>query len=454
MDDCQWIAASIIPKEIKKNSNIPIVGYFKTKSFATLYVKYSEHFDFALLDENKETLYHLCRAIENSNENTQRIPNIIYKNTSYITDSSDNFKDGETSLLVMRSQFDYSDYIKQVKLIPESVRRIYFPIHFETANYKTRFDFRKDYANNTIKTLKYLIKKFKINQFIFPENDVIDILGKQLPHYLNELIKIKDEYSDFSLSLENISTKGLNKTLIRKMSFAGIKKVRLKYYFSNSNKANSFASNLLFTKFAIKYDIHIKEADFKRNLSKEEILKSIDYTHMLRFYVSNTNSMALLNEKNIQSFIDEESENIFKYLPQYYSKFKGKNKQKRGTLFSEKKEFWDTYTETHKHYIQNVYSYKLVKNNSIIFYREYINNELLKEIEFEIESLELFVFISTNEQILSFPELFDAYHKEKDGIILELELISVIEELKRERLIYASDDFTEILSLIDINIIV
>lgn len=100
--------------------------------------------------------------------------------------------------------------------------------------------------------------------------------------------------------------------------------------------------------------------------------------------------------------------------------------------------------------MQNLYQYNFFDIANGKIYREYFNSKIINELEFENESIELFILQKTNNQIYSFEKLKDIYYKELKIVVLELELINAIEALKKERLIYVSDDYKEIVSVVNV----
>ena len=64
------------------------------------------------------------------------------------------------------------------------------------------------------------------------------------------------------------------------------------------------------------------------------------------------------------------------------------NKKDKYILFEDytKKTYnklWDIFKNVETYYIENEYKYKFIKNHNIITYREFLNNELINELEFK-----------------------------------------------------------------------
>ncbi|MFK2442212.1 hypothetical protein ACIXQD_20490, partial [Bacteroides fragilis] len=74
------------------------------------------------------------------------------------------------------------------------------------------------------------------------------------------------------------------------------------------------------------------------------------------------------------------------------------NKKDKYILFEDytKKTYnklWDIFKNVETYYIENEYKYKFIKNHNIITYREFLNNELINELEFK-ENEETLVYIN------------------------------------------------------------
>lgn len=89
------------------------------------------------------------------------------------------------------------------------------------------------------------------------------------------------------------------------------------------------------------------------------------------------------------------------------------------------------------------YSYSLISNKNDIIYRELYNGLLINELEFEKEGLYWKVLSLCNKQINSLEKLVQQLNIAKD------DLISVIDALKNEKLLYSNKDCSEIVTIIN-----
>ena len=112
---------------------------------------------------------------------------------------------------------------------------------------------------------------------------------------------------------------------------------------------------------------------------------------------------------------------------------------------------WHEFTKVEKYFKENSFSYKIFDNDSYILYQEFLNKEKINEIEINKNSLEYFILEKANSEVISFTNLLNEIRSnEKFFYFLECEIINMIEELKKEALLYVSFDYSELLTIIDI----
>ncbi|MCD8178987.1 MAG: hypothetical protein LUE98_16915, partial [Tannerellaceae bacterium] len=82
----------------------------------------------------------------------------------------------------------------------------------------------------------------------------------------------------------------------------------------------------------------------------------------------------------------------------------------------------------------------------------YYNLKTINTLDFEKESMEWFILDQTNDQVLSFDCLFDRCVE--NFTTTKNELRDTIIELRKEKLMYVSSDYNELLSIVYINRII
>ncbi len=304
-------------------------------------------------------------------------------------------------------------------------------------------------------------------QVSFLDYDIVGTRHLNFVDLLNKLIKLKGDYPDFTIRLAEIVTKDLSYTIIKKMVLAGFRQVQIGYESPSANllskidKKNTFASNLFFIKWATCFNIKVKGANILRNLleeTEEDIKESIANLNYLRFILP-TNSMRhqlsylavsetspYYKELNSGGKLEEWSSLMDRLVTGSYIA-----KEDRPVLFFDYVKrthhpLWDTFEKAENHYVNNRYKYTLLYNDGIVFYKEYYNDKLIKDIEFSIVEVDWRILEQTNKRILSEQQLI--YKFSSEGISEEA-IKAGIQELRREGILYVSPDHTEIFTVLN-----
>lgn len=466
----QWIVATIIAKEIKKiYKKLPIIiGGFGTPQEAQTILKNFNCFDLSSWGEGENST--LLLAQHGFSEGVlNKIPHICYRNCNTITSN----KAINTYINLNNVSFDMSDYFSQIKLhkLPLTLM---IPIEasrgcnwgrckfcFLNKGYKFRTKSVKSVKNEI---LNY-IEKFNCTSIFFLDNNIVANDNIRFDTLLDELINVRQKYNDFSIKTAEVTTKGLTFELIKKMSLANFESVQIGYE-SPSNtilksikKNNTFASNLFFIKWALQFGINLSGINILRNLLEEDddgikeginnlfymrfILPSKKFHHNISFLSVSTSSRYF---KFLESnkLLDNWSSNTSSLLSE-----KIINKKDKYILFEDytKKTYnklWDIFKNVETYYIENEYKYKFIKNHNIITYREFLNNELINELEFKENEEHWCILTISNKKIVSINNLLSSIKNSNMKIIEQ-----AICELEAEGLIYVNDTKTEILSIVD-----
>ena len=112
---------------------------------------------------------------------------------------------------------------------------------------------------------------------------------------------------------------------------------------------------------------------------------------------------------------------------------------------------WTLFLQVEEHYLNNDYTYQLLKRGTNIIYNERLNNVIINTFEFDIESLDWFILVKANDSVITINDLQVKIEEEFKEKILNIELIHVLEELKSIRLIYATENYSEIVTAINTN---
>ena len=469
----QWIPGNILAELVKKiNPNVKIViGGFGTEKEAIAIMQNFDVYDYAVWGEGEVALLGLCRHLENPTENPLAgIQHLVYRdnNTLKATKVKSEYLDLDNV------NPDFSSYFNQkknyFKLVPiEGSRGCHWrkcKFCFLNSGYKNR-------CKNVCKTVSFIksvIEEYKVNNFNFVDNDVINNNLQSFEELLDLLIDLRQEYSAFSIHNAEIITKGLYAEIIKKMSFAGIKSVQIGYEAINDdilkkiNKKNTVSSNILFIKWAKQFNIRIAGANIIMNFIGEtntEIIDSIRNLHFLRFYLQKDYFQHDISQLVIQStspyYKSIENNNALskwnynrftQLLPQTYIN----DKINAFDIFDFRKEtinpLWIDFNEVEKYYLDNSYYYQIIeKDLKTYLYQEYYNSNLIKQLELEREDLYWQVLCLCNHKVVSKQEIMKYLNSSSQ------EVENSIRELFDEYLIYVNDDLSEIVSLINTDLI-
>lgn len=329
----------------------------------------------------------------------------------------------------------------------------------------TGYKSRSKSSDVIIDEIRTYIKVYGVKRFLFLDNDIIGGDIKRFNNLLDGLIKIREDYNDFSILSAEIITQGVTYETIAKMSIVNFEGVQIGYESPSAEllkkieKKNSFASNLFFIKWATTFGIFISGANIIRNLPEEtesHIDEGISNLYYMRFYLnegrfthSHSDLAICKASKYFNSFKNKGILNqlchssTFDFLPQGYIKEEDKYSLILDFMKSGHDSKWDLFAKIEKHYIDNNYSYSLISNKNDIIYRELYNGLLINELEFEKEGLYWKVLSLCNKQINSLEKLVQQLN------IAKADLISVIDALKNEKLLYSNKDCSEIVTIIN-----
>ena len=328
------------------------------------------------------------------------------------------------------------------------------------------YRYRIKNTETVIEELKQQIVLFKIKKIFFLDNDIIGKDINMFKKLLDALILFRKEHEGFEIILAEIITKGLNADIIKRMSLAGFSHVQIGYESSSDSllkkisKKNSFASNLLFIKWAKKYSIQVSGLNILRGLLEEtdsDIRECIDNLHFLRFYRKymgfNISGLGIcFSSKYYQEIEQTNSLDEWDVNPQtellpnsYFApidRFK--------LFFYTKKNYnklWALYEEIDKYYEAKNYEYLLISHDKTICYFEILNNIRIHEIEFN-NPIYWEILKECNASVKSLSNLISSLN-EKSIKIDNDEITTILLELRRKHLLYSNSDFSEIITVIN-----
>lgn len=477
----QWVVSSIIAAKIKaKNPNsVILLGGLGNKDTAVKFMENFSQFDFALWGEGENALYSLICELDSHANQFDTVPNLVYREDGEIVLST-NRKVEFANLSCVNVRPDYSEYFDQINKCKD-VAKIDCNILIEGSRgchwNKCHFCFLNTGYKNRIKTVEQLMAEIQYNMdafhvytFCFLDNDIINNDYNRFEELLDKLIELKLENPDFKIRLAEIITQGIHNKIIKKMVLAGFESVQIGYespsdkLLKKIEKKNSFATNFLFLKFASIYKIRVGGANVIRGLLEEtedDILEGISNLHVLRFifrynyFQHNISALAVNRASRYYKQFPEVKEwgrsCLFdNFLPSLYLPVGDDGVDIIDVMCSDINPLWETFQCVEAYYLKNYFTYQLISNENLVVFKEYFNDTLINELALERDSLEWFILQKANFSVISYDTLCANVKSEfANKKITEIDIVATIDDLKEEKLIYASDDRTEIVSIID-----
>ena len=406
----QWIVANIITNKIINlfPKTIFVIGGFGAKNDALAFMRNFHNYHYILWGEGEIPLLNLTKYLD-EDENcikVEELTNVIYKNTNEELIIA---KNQSTFVNINKIEYDYSDYYK-IKKANDSIaffeggrgcnwRKCHFC--FLNSNYK----YRVKSPEKIILEIRSNISKYGVRNIAFLDNDIVGDDLMRFDKILDLLIILKSEYN-FNIVLAEIITKEFNHDLIKKMKLAGFQNAQIGYE-SPSNrllkkiqKKNTFASNLLFIKWCLCYDINIVTPHIIRNLLEEnddDILESIQNLYFLRFYLNEkqfkhhlanlciANGSSYYKQFLKNGFIDKYNYSLFyNYLPSNYIDFDDRFFLLSDVMNPDYNKLWDIFSKVENFYLKNKLSYQLIYYQDFIYYLEKCNDRVVKKNIFDL----------------------------------------------------------------------
>lgn len=247
------------------------------------------------------------------------------------------------------------------------------------------------------------------------------------------LLNIKNQYSD--ISIESIFYDGkITNNVVCLLSKLKVRKLAVDYFIleenSNENSNHTFAEILLNAKLLSRNKIELylyRKYKSERLWDGEDVLKIKNCLHMLRlFKVSEFIGFSL---GNTISVIEEIS--LWKNFVLYKT---------NGRV--ERLSHYNIFSESDK--------YKLIItpiDDTHFSYQEYMGERCVRSLQ--LGKIDVLILKLLNKRILSYDTILTALNKLLNMSFLSIRIVSMLEELESERLIYINDNFNQITSCID-----
>ncbi len=454
-----------ILKKINPNSIIIIEAQeFPRKALAM--IDSFKCYDYATWGEYEKSLLSLLDALSLGQSCIADIPNIVYRGENGLGNLTSSIKHKPIDL--NSTPFaDFSDYLEQTDV---PLQDIIFPLesgrgcHWNKCSFCYMNDgyyYRKKSNKRMLEEIRHYRNEYGAQYFYFIDNDLIGHNPQEFKRFLEGVIALRRQ-GDLKFEFGEFIAKDLDENLIRLIGDAGFQEIQIGYESTSDralkliNKKSRFANLILVSNWALHYGIGLSPQNILRSMPFETdsiVLDNIKNLYYLRFLLANKNFRHSLRELCVVStskYYEQlsESNRLSEWdstpMQEYMVDDLIKPEYKYDVFLMGTRKFnplWKLFKKTEQFYIEQNYSYKIVKGSEGIFYLEFVNKKQIASYcltEFQIDVLR-----SSEKKVCSLSEISRKFSSKS---ILELK--ATLYELKEKGLMYYSDDFNEIVSII------
>ncbi|WP_185969030.1 radical SAM protein [Carboxylicivirga sp. M1479] len=474
----QWLPGMLLASEVKKRAPHVkiIVGGFGSDDVAREAMNLCADFDFVTWGEGEYPLLELSKQIQ-TNPDYSQVPRLIYREDDHLVQSA-----SQQSEYLDFDIYIYPDFTDYLNTFPEHEDRdqISIPInsirscHWHRCNF---CDFNKGYKLRArtpecvVDEIAAINKQYQLTTFTFVDSDTFGSL-KHFERLLDLLIDLKYRTEeDFSFWAEIIPNAHYSHRLMEKMAIAGFKNLFIGYdglsdgLLKKMNKSNTFSDNVLFIKYSLKHGIYpfVNVIKHVPGETEEDVQECIDNLHYLRFFY---NDKVVDFSHNYVTLVLSSMSKYYKLMPEtelahyntdelsYLLPDSFPNGDKRFHLFRYQRDVaantreWDKLIQVEDYYKNNRFSYRVQQHGGIFYYTEYCNDTEIENVVFG-EPEYAFVLKTAGQQVITFDALLEAGKREFPTLTKQ-RLTDVIANLKASYLLYCNSEYSNVISLIDV----
>ena len=432
----QIFSASTIINEIKKHKidSVVVIGGADDKISAQAILRNYPSVDYVTWGEGEYPILKLLQYLDGSISNDELV-NFSYRESDKILVTKTNREYVDLNKIVP----DYSDFFKvnkncNVKLPIEGSRSCKWG-KCRFCCFNAGYKYRLKDVNKIIEEIKCQIKRYGNYTFHFTDNAINNLDNDRFNFLLDSLIGLKTEYPLLSFYMAEVMSKGLNQSIIKKLSLSGFTRIQIGYESLSDNlllkirKVNTVSSNILFVKWAQEYGISVVGSNIIRNLleeTDEDINESIKNLYYLRFFLGKNyfrHRLVLLSVNHLSKYYKELNKSLFQnwhcqdvlgYNPSNY--LYGKDDLVLyGYINENYNKLWDKFQSRELSIIDKNYSYKLFYNHKGgICYEELSNGKTETKYDITKEEWDILKYCNNEVRLVSKIEsLYPQYNVKK-----------------------------------------
>lgn len=321
--------------------------------------------------------------------------------------------------------------------------------------------YRKKSNFRMLREIRNYMDKYGAQFFYFIDNDLI---GHDKESFRKFLIELKALRSNQHLHFEfgEFIARDLDADLVNLIGQAGFNEIQIGYESTSDkalsliNKKSRFAHLILVSKWAVYYGIKLSNQNILRSMPFETdaiVLDNINNLYYLRFLLSHIEFRHSLRELCVVStsrYFNLLRKNgrlmDWNYTPmqEYMVDDLIKPEYRYDVFLVGTHKFnplWRLFKETERFYIENNFSYEITINDGRLSVTELCNKELIST--HILSNKESSVLNACEKDVKSFQDILKLF-----PALSSNELLKIIEVLKRHGLVYASENLSQIVSLV------
>lgn len=467
----QWVVGNLLAERIKKNDSnkVIIAGGFDTKYAAKEYLEKFSFCDYALWGENEKNIIPLIQYISDGKQN---IKNEFFNIASKGSNGTIEFYESNClrnnlskNILSFHDFFSTYNNSKDKTIIPIEGSRgcDWNKCHFCTIN--TPYYNKLKNINDIIEEINSYYSNYGNKKFLFTDSDIIQNDYSRFSKLLDLLIKYRNKKNESFDFFAEIIPYNLDKSIIYKIKKAGFESVQIGLealsdsLLKKMNKKHTFSNALQFIKFSFEYNIKLLGANIiigVPNEKEEDIHESIENIYYLRFFLKKRNF-----ELMYSNLLLEKESYYYKNLPlkekksYYFHPIDFLYLDKKGIRLNEligyksnikDNYLWDKLIKINNYYMNKMFSYEIFKEEDCYVYNEYVDKVLCKNLILDDDYYNILKL--ANDQVVTLDKICNGFEN-----MNKLKIKTMLRKLSEEGLIYYNKDYSEIISIINTDVI-
>lgn len=467
----QLVATGVLCEVIK--SHYPsIITIIEAQEFSRKALAIMDSFpcyDFATWGEYELSLLTLLDTLESDDADITSAPNIVYRDSdNQPVVSQKAIKD---YIDINNAPYaDFSDYMEQVDTERE---QIIFPLeggrgcHWNRCSFcymNDGYRYRRKSPERMRDEVQYYIDNYGASMFYYIDNDVVGHDVNAFRNTLDYYIKIKEKHN-FGIDFSEFIARDLDAEIIEKMYKAGFQLIQIGYESTSDrmlqkiNKKSHFAHLILVCKWCYRFGIDMAQQNILRSMpfeSDELILENIKNLYYLRFLLSYDtfcHSMRQLcivsTSRYYKEFVNSGMITEWNYTPMkefMVDDFIKKAYSHDVFLMrtNNSNPLWNLFVDTENFYKTRKFSYSVELHNGEYVYIEKQQDKEIKR--FVIAPIEEKILRACDRQVRTLTEIVSIIGNN----YTESDLLSLLHSLARRGVLYMSDIYDEVVSLISL----